>query len=182
MTKFLGILFGLLVIGMCGLCAKQWVRETELRTSLKEVEVLLDDERGKRHDLEEKLSAWEKEIKQLTQRIDEQGLKIAAQEQEATATKQLLVTETARADLLQKKLSSTSSGMEQSKEAIETQNAAVIAQNEAIKKQNATIEKQNQMLKDLAAERDGLVEKTNTRMTEFNDLMKKYNELAAKGQ
>ncbi|HSI64574.1 MAG TPA: hypothetical protein VLE43_15705 [Candidatus Saccharimonadia bacterium] len=178
MTKFLGILFGLLVLGMCGLCAKQWVRETELRTSLKEVEVLLDEERDKRHDLEEKLAAWEKEIKQLTQRIDEQGLKIAAQEQEAVATRQLLATETARADQLQKKLSATSSGMEQSKEAIETQNAAVTAQNEAIKKQNATIEKQNQMLKDLATERDGAVEKLNTRTKEFNELMEKYNTLA----
>jgi chromosome segregation ATPase len=178
MTKFLGILFGLLVIGMCGLCVKQWVRETELRTSLKEVEVLLDEERDKRHDLEEKLSSWEKEIKQLTQRIDEQGLKIAAQEQEAVATKQLLATETARADQLKKKLSATASGMEQSKEAIESQNAAVAAQNAAVAAQNATITKQNQMLKDLAAERDGAVDKLNARTKEYNELMEKYNTLA----
>lgn len=171
---------GVLVLAVCGLCAKQWARETELRTTLKEVEVLLDDERGKRHAAEEKASTYEKEVKLLTVRIDEQGLKIAAQEQEANATKLLLAEATARAEQLQKKLKANATGMEESKETIESQNAAVIAQNEAVKKQNETIEKQNQMLKDLATERDGVVDKLNTRTTEYNDLMTKYNELLKK--
>lgn len=172
----------MLTLGMCVLCARQWVRETELQNSLKGVEVLLADAHEENNSLKEKAAAYDKEIKLLTLRIDEQGVKIAAQEQEANTTKLQLAEATARAEQLQKKLAATATGMEESKEAIASQNAAVTAQNEAVKKQNETIEKQNQMLKDLATERDGIVAKLNARTTEYNELMTKYNELVKKVQ
>ncbi len=171
MTKFLAILLGVFICALCGLCAYQWVRETDLKVALREVDARLKEEQETRAKQEEKLAAWEKEIKHLTLRIDEQGMKIAEQEKAAVALNEQYLAEKTRADDLAKKLSVTSTSMEKGKEALEAHNAAVT-------EQNATIAKQNQMLKDLAAERDAAIAKFNAQMKEYNELVAKYNALA----
>lgn len=171
MTKFLGFLLAVLLCGLCGLCAVQWQRETDLRSALGEVDARLKEEQENRVKQEDKLVAWEKEIKHLTARIDEQGLKIAEQEKANNVLTDQYLAEKKRAEELAQKLAATSTTLEQGQGAIQAQNAAVTQQNE-------TIRKQNQMLRDVAAERDAAIAKYNAQMKEFNELVAKYNALA----
>ena len=191
MTKFLTWMLGLMLIALCTLCVLQWKREGHLRVSLKEVDDRLKAEQENRIVLEEKLAAWEKEIRQLNDRIVEQGAKIAEQELLAASFAKDGTSEKGRADALALELEKNKADLEKAKvsltewqEKVVTLNATVTQQNDAIRKQNdsmtaqnAAIEKQNVLLKQLSEERDGSIAKLNAQMTEYNGLMEKYNKL-----
>lgn len=188
-TKILaGFLSGILMV-LCGLCVLQWLREAKLKDTIQAVDTELKAEQQKNLDLELKLGAWEKEIRQLNERIVEQTNKIQEQEVKLTSFSSDGANQKVRADQLEKDLEISNNSLEQAKASLkEWQDKAVVLnenlvkQNETLKElndsitmQNDAIQKQNEVLKTLTTERDGAIAKLNDQIGKYNELMEKHN-------
>ncbi len=156
----LTVLFFLL-LGMCGLCAVQWWRESDLR------QVAL----AQRTDLE-KVSAQRNELNERIKAADAETLRVT------TAFTELRANSVPKADL-----DTALTANEQLKAQIQTQNQAITQQNEALKKQNEALKQQaeviskaNDTIRRVAEERDELVKKANEITAKYNALLKKQGE------
>lgn len=188
-TKILaGVLSAILMV-LCGLSVLQWQREAKLRDTIKALDTELKTEQQKNLDLELKLTAWEKEIRQLNERITEQTTKIQEQEVKLASFTNDEANQKVRADQLEKELEVATASLEQTKtslkewqdkavalnESLMTQNENIKKLNEAVAEQNEAIKKQNELLKTVTEERDGTITKLNDQIAKYNELMEKYN-------
>lgn len=140
----------LLLIALCGLCAWQWHRETQLRSLATTQRDELISLHQKHDELEAHMKAADAEVLRLTQsladlRANSVSKDIHAEVVEANSKLRLTITK---------------------------QNMAITQQNELIAKQNSTIQTANDNLKKLAVERDDLAKRLNDVTALYNKLVK----------
>jgi len=142
------ILF-ILLLSLCGLCAWQWSRESELRKLASDQRAEIQQLYALRDELEGRAKAADGEILRLTTSLAEMRAqsvaKTALDEQQQAAM--------------------------QMKEMVEKQNLALKQQNDAITQMNASMQQANETIKRLGAERDEVTKK-------LNDVTALYNKLA----
>lgn len=178
MKAFLFSLLVIIVLGLCGICMVQWQREFLLNAKIDELTAQLIAENKLRIEFEEKAFRFEQEIARLsTLRNETEAALLDATEQ----VKLLIDDQTGRGysiAVLMNEVRATAHELAaykklagQGTDALKDRNSEVGAQNEAI-------EKANTGLRQLASERDDLINKLNARTREFNELVEKYNKLA----
>ena len=141
-----------LILALCGLCAWQWHRESELRLIVKAKLMALEQVTAQRAELETRVKAADAEILRLTGALaDLRTNSVAKQlhEDVVAANTQMRV-------------------------ALGKQNAVITEQNDRLAKANAAILQANVNLKKVTAERDSLAKKV-------NEITALYNALAKKG-
>jgi len=156
------LLQGLLIclaLALCGLIAFQWVRETDLRKQVQELNDKIHDRMEALQTQQSTLKRYESEI----QRLD--GLK--GQLSQITKSNDLRIAS------LNKDLEKATQEGERSLHQVEAYKGALQKANDSIVKQNDEIKKQNEEMTKLADDRNDFVKK-------FNKLAADYNELAAK--
>jgi len=141
-----------LLLALCGLCAWQWHRESELRLLLKAKLTEVQQLSIQRNELETRVKAADAEILRLTGALAD-----------------------LRANSVDKQLhEDVVAANAQMREAIEKQNMAIKDQNESLAKANAAIRLANENLKKVVAEREALAKR-------INEVTALYNALAKKG-
>lgn len=147
-----------LLAALCGLCAAQWWRESELRGRAVAQGEELGRLMGERDELAARAKAADADILRLTAALtDLRTNSVARQEHD----------EVARA-------------AGQLRETVEKQNAAIREQNEAIIRQNAAVEQANETIRRLAAERDGLARRVNEVTALYNKLVQEKGQGVAR--
>jgi len=141
-----------LLLALCGLCAWQWHRESELRLLLTAKLTEVQQLSVQRDELETRVKAADAEILRLTGAL--------ADLRANSVDKQLHEDVVAANAQMRENLGKTS--------------AVITEQNERLAKANTAILQANENLKKVAAERDALAKKV-------NDVTALYNALAKKG-
>jgi chromosome segregation ATPase len=145
------LLLCLLLLGLCGLCAWQWQRETELRklhtAALADVATLT----AERDELETRVKVADGEILRLT---------AAQAELRANSVSKQLHDEVATANTTMREL-------------IEKQNTTITTQNEQLAKAAEAIIQANVTIQKLTADRSTLTTRLNEVTAKYNDLVKK---------
>lgn len=140
-----------LILALCGLCAWQWHRETELRLIVKAKLMALEQVTAQRDDLESRVKAADAEILRLTGALAE-----------------------LRANSVAKQLhEDVVAANTQMRETLGKQNAVITEQNERLAKANVAILQANENLMKVTAERDSLAKKVNEVTALYNALAKK---------
>jgi len=178
MKAILYSLLAIIVLGLCGVCGVQWQREFLLNAKIKELTDQLIAENKLRIEFEEKAFRFEQEIARITQlRNETEAALLEATEQ----VKLLTEDQTARGysiAVLMREVVMTSRELDSYKQQAGKGTDALKDRNTEVTAQNAAIEKANASMRQLASERDDLIDKLNTRTREFNELVEKYNKLA----
>lgn len=142
----------MLLLALCGLCAWQWHRESELRLIVNAKLLALEQVTSQRDDLEARVKAADAEILRLTGALAE-----------------------LRANSVAKQLhEDVVAANTQMREVLSKQNAVITEQNDRLAKANGAILQANENLKKVTAERDALAKK-------INEVTALYNALAKKG-
>lgn len=155
-----------LALGLCGLCAFQWVRETRLRGRV-------DGLQGERQILAEEKAAVEAQAKRFQEeirRVERERAELRASSETNALVNQRLRLEMQRA----------ASESEQAKRTAESYKAA-------FEKANASIREQNEVVAKLKADYVKLAEDRNAQVQRYNDLarqqaglVKRFDDLAQK--
>lgn len=141
-----------LLLALCGLCAWQWHRESQLRTLHHAALAQVIQLSTQRDELETRVKAADAEILRLTGALAE-----------------------LRANSVAKPLHEDAlAANTQMRETLGKQNTAIQEQNDRLAEANTAILQANENLKKVAAERDALAKKV-------NDVTALYNALAKKG-
>lgn len=140
-----------LLLALCGLCAWQWHRESELRklhiAAMSEVVHLATQ----RDELEVRVKAADAEILRLTGALAELRANSVAKQ----LHEEVLTANTAMRD------------------SIEKQNRVILEQNNSITKANTAIQQANENLKKVVVEREALAKRVNEVTALYNALAKK---------
>ena len=153
----LTVLFFLL-LGMCGLCAVQWWRESKLRELALSTRGEITTLTRERNDLNDRLKAADAEMLRVTTAFTElRTNSVPKAELDAAVTAN---------DMLKARI------QEQS-QAIARQNEALKQQNELLQKQAESVKKANGTIQQVTSERDDLVKKANDATARYNALLKK---------
>ena len=170
MQKFQSNLLICFALGLCALCAFQWVRESRLRREIAELHRTVYLKLDTIQNLELQLKQAKEEIVRLDNiRIELTGVIKTNKEEIQSLTKY--------SEKLEKEIEANKAQLAVYKEAIDKAN-------ENIKRQNEDIKKQNEEMKQLAADRNATVEKYNKVVEQYNELVKQFEKLqeeAAKG-
>ena len=160
MQKFMSNLLIFLALGLCALCAFQWVRESRLRAEIADLQHTVFLKLDTIQNLEQNLKQAKDDITHLeTLRAELSGIIKTNKHEIESLTKDL----------------------EKSEKEIEAQKAQIAAYKEAVEKANANIrqqnediKRQNEEMKQLAADRNATVEKYNKVVQQYNDLVKQF--------
>jgi chromosome segregation ATPase len=166
MNKILPNLLIIFALGLCGLSAFQWNRETRLHAD--------------RQTLQDKLTARDENIQSLQATIKRIESDVARLETVKTELTDTVKSNRLEIDGLKKNLYRTEKEGDALREQITAYKTAVEKQNESLKRQNEIITELNGRMKELAEERNGFVEKYNKLAKDYNQVVKEYNELAEK--
>ena len=163
MQKFLSNLLIFFALGLCALCAFQWVRESRLRREIAELQhtVYL------KLDAIQNLEAGLKQTKEEVARLDNLRIELSGI---IKTNKEEIQSLTRNSEKLEKEI-------EAQKAQIAVYKEAVDKANESIKRQNEDIKRQNDEMKQIAADRNAAVEKYNKVVEQYNDLVKLYEQL-----
>jgi chromosome segregation ATPase len=163
MKKLLVNLLILLALALCGLCAYQWLRETEQRRLTESLYQTI-------YERERDIQGYTNSIRLLDRQVaqlDGQVTDLRRRDATNTDTIFLLRRETNRLDIINGGLAAQ---LDQYSNAVEGYKAQITNINEGIKKQNAA-------LKDLVAERDEIFGRLNEMIKDRNKVVEDYNEL-----
>lgn len=178
MKAFLFILLAFIVLGLCGLCAVQWMHEFVLNKRIAEITDQLIAENQLRIEFEEKAMRYEQEIARITTlRAETESALLDATEEVQLRT----LDQSARGFSLAHWMNAAAvskAELAAYKELAGKGSAAIQDRNAEVSAQNAAIEKANAALKQLATERDSAITKLNTQIQAYNELVEKYNKLA----
>lgn len=144
------ILLLVLLIALCGLCAWQWDRESNLRLLLKDKITAVNALTTQRDELETRVKAADAEVLRITASLAELRANSVSKDIHAEAL---------QANTLLR-------------ENVTKQNAAITQQNELITRQNTSIQQANESLKKLVIERDDLAKRINEVTAMYNKLVK----------
>ena len=169
MQKFLSNLLIFFALGLCALCAFQWVRESRLRAEIVDLQRTVYLKLDTIQNLESQLKRSEAEITRLDAlRVEMSGVIKTNKDEIQSLTKY--------SEKLEKEIEAHKAQIAVYKDAVEKAN-------ENIKRQNEDIKKQNEEMKSLVADRNSTVEKYNKVVEQYNGLVKqfeKFQEEAAK--
>ena len=143
-------ILALLLVALCGLCAWQWNRESQLRSLAAGQRDQIATLTALRDELESRVKAADGEVLRITASLAELRANSVSKEIHAEALD-------ANAQL---------------REVVEKQNAAITQQNELLTRQNAVITQANETIRKLTAERDDLGKKLNEVTALYNKLVK----------
>ncbi len=154
------ILFFLL-LGMCVLCATQWLRESRLRETAVVLRADFVKVSSERDELNEHAKAADAEMLRITSAFTELRTNSVPKAEMDAATE-------ANTRLKDQIMTANQSIMQQ--------NEMLKKQNEALQQQAAAIQKANDIIKKTADERDDLAGRTNEITTKYNALLKKQGD------
>jgi septal ring factor EnvC (AmiA/AmiB activator) len=163
MQKFLSSLLIFFALGLCALCAFQWVRESRLRREIAELQHTVYLKLDAIQNLEASLKQTREEVTRLDNlQIELSGI--------IKTNKQEIANLTKYGEKLEKEIEGYKAQLAVYKEAMDKAN-------ESIKRQNEDIKRQNEEMKQLAADRNAAVAKYNKVVEQYNDLVKLYEQL-----
>jgi chromosome segregation ATPase len=165
MRTFLQNLLIFFAVCLCGLCAYQWVLETDLRKDLQKLTDNVQDKKEAIQNLQASVKHDEGEI----QRLD--GLR--TQLTQTVKTNEFQISE------LNKDLEKATNSLDRAEKQVTTYKDALEQANDNIKRQNDNIKKQNEELAKVAEERNDVVKKFNKMATDYSDLAQKWNKQQA---
>jgi len=161
--KLLPNLLLVLALGLCGLCAYQWMREGRVYAALGSV----NDELYKKREA----------IQGLEQTVKRNQSDMARLEGIRAELNQTIRTNTARIAELGNYVEKLENETDSQRATIGNYKEALDTANERIQKQNEDIQKQNDAIKVLAQQRDEKVAELNRLVGEYNTLVTNFNKL-----
>jgi septal ring factor EnvC (AmiA/AmiB activator) len=160
MQKFLSNLLIFCALGLCALCAVQWVRESRLRSETADLKRTVFQKLEAIQNLEAQLKRSEAEVTRLDSlRVELTGVIKTNREEIQNLTKY--------SEKLEKDVEANKAQIAVYKDAMDKANAN-------IKRQNEDIRKQNEDMKQLAADRNEAVQKYNKVVDQYNELAKQF--------
>jgi septal ring factor EnvC (AmiA/AmiB activator) len=163
MKRFLPNLLIIFSLGLCGLIAVQWVRESHNRDDISHLNQTVYERDATVQGLNATIKKDDAEINRLDARNLELKETIKSNQDDIV--------------LLRKNLKESDSKNVILTNKIEEYKAAVERQNDSIRKQNESIADQNTVLKKLGEERNEWILKYNDSVSNYNKLVSNYNHL-----
>jgi chromosome segregation ATPase len=154
-----------LAIGLCGLCAWQWYSQTLQRNQLDALNQLLNQKLAAIEQYTNSIRAMDGQIGQMDARITELKGTVKTNEQ-------VILDQKREFNALDATNSSLTLQVAEYKEGVQKLE-------QKLKEAYEGIQKQNDAIKELAAQRDEFVQKLNASVKDRNDIVGKYNQLAA---
>ena len=155
-----------LALGLCGLCAFQWVRETKLRVRVDELQA----ERQKLNDEKASVEAQGRRFQEEIQRVERERAELFKTTQTNNEALVKARAELAKASLEGERFRKTADAY---KEGFDKANESIRQQNEGLLKMKADITK-------VLAERNQAVEKYNELVKLYDEAVQKLNDLVQK--
>ena len=158
----------ILALGLCGLCAFQWVRETKLRMRVEELQA----ERQKLNDEKTVVEAQGKRFQEEIQRVERERADLFKSAQTNNEALVKIRVDLAKANL---EVDRSKRASDNYKDAFEKANDAIRLQNERTAKQNAEFAKFQEERKEFVEKYNALVKQHDANLTQYNDLVAKWN-------
>jgi predicted nuclease with TOPRIM domain len=155
-----------LALGLCGLCAFQWVRETKLRIRVDELQA----ERQKLNDEKASVEAQGRRFQEEIQRVERERAELFKTTQTNNEALVKVRAEFAKASLEAERFRKTADVY---KEGFDKANESIRVQNEGVLKLKADVTK-------VLAERNQAVEKYNELVKQYDEAVQKLNDLVQK--
>lgn len=157
-----------LALGLCVLCAFQWYAQTAQREAIGTLNQLVDKKNSQIQDDTNSIAVLNSQVEQLDASLTE----VKA---ESASNAQVVATQKAELTRLQFTLAGLTNTVAQYQAAVNTLEAK-------LKGAYADLEKQNGVITNLVAQRDQFVQKYNDEVKDRNDVVTKYNQLAAQAE
>lgn len=164
MKKFQQNLLVILSLALCGLCAFQWYEQTQQRNDITTLNRMV-------YQKNLTIQSATNSVSQLSHQVEQMDASLTRVKTEAVTNAQLV----ARQKIQIAQLHFYAAGLTNE---ISQYKAAVTNLESKLKTVFAGIEKQNSAITNLIAQRDVLVKKYNDAVTDRNNIVVKYNELA----
>jgi chromosome segregation ATPase len=164
MKKFQQNLFVVLAVALCGLCAYQWLQQSQQRNAIDTLNRLVFQ---KNSDIQYATNS----IATLNQQIEQMDAKLTAVKADDATNAALVLSQKAEITRLQFVGTGLTNQITQYQQAVDTLETK-------LKEAYAGIDRQNGAISNLVAQRDELVQKYNDSVKDRNDVVAKYNELA----
>ena len=168
MKNFHENLLIILALALCALCAFQWYGQTVQRKEISDLNTMVFQKNSAIQDDTNSIAVLNRQMEQLDASLTEAKALAATNEQLALSQKAEITRLKIAADGLTNEIA-------QYKTAVDSLGAK-------LKDAYADLEKQNQAITNLVAQRDEMVGKYNEEVTNRNDVVLKYNQLAAQVQ
>jgi len=168
MKNFQQNLLIVLAIALCGLCAWQWYAETVQRKTIGELNQMVFDRNAS-------IENYTNSITSLDSRVNEMDGHIASLKTTVATNEQMVVSQRTQIEQLQYDNGTFTNEIAQYKTAVETLESK-------LKDADAGIDQQNETISNLLSQRNDLVQKYDELATNRNDIVAKYNELVKQSQ
>ena len=163
MKNFQQNLLIILALTLCSLCPWQWYVQTVQRTTIQDLNQMVYDRNAT-------IQSNTNTIATLNSKVNDMDMRITQLKGTVATNEQVIVSQTAKIELLQFEHDSDTNQIAQYKVAVDTLDSR-------LKDAYAGIDKQNEAITNLIAQRDDFVKKYNDVVTNRNDIVLKYNEL-----
>ncbi|HXB59787.1 MAG TPA: hypothetical protein VNU95_09490 [Candidatus Acidoferrales bacterium] len=157
-----------LALTLCGLCAWQWYAQTVQRKTIGDLNQMVFDRNAS-------IENYTNSIASLNSRVDEMDERIAGLKITVATNEQMVVSQKAQIEELQFDSDNFSNEVMQYKAAVNTLESRLKDANDGIDRQNETISK-------LLSQRNDLVLKYDELATNRNDIVAKYNEMVKQAE
>ena len=168
MKNFQQNLLILLALALCGLCAWQWYAQTVQRKTIGDLNQMVFDRNAS-------IENYTNSIASLNSRVDEMDERIAGLKITVATNEQMVVSQKAQIEGLQFDSDNFSNEVVQYKAAVNTLESR-------LKDANDGIDRQNETISNLLSQRNDLVLKYDELATNRNDIVAKYNEMVKQAE
>jgi chromosome segregation ATPase len=165
MKNFQINLFIILALGLCGLCAFQWYEQTAQRADIVTLNHMVSD---RNITIENATNS----VATLTQQVGEMDARLTELKTEIATNGQFITTQRIEIGQLQFANANQTNEIAQYQTAVDTLTSK-------LKDAYADLEKQNSAITNLISQRDEFVKRFNESVKDRNDVVTKYNALAA---
>jgi chromosome segregation ATPase len=164
MKKFQQNLFVVLAVTLCGLCAYQWLQQSQQRNAIDTLNHLVFQ---KNSDIQYATNS----IATLNQQVEQMDATLSAVKADDATNAALVLSQKSEITRLQFLGAGLTNQIIQCQQAVDTLETR-------LKEAYAGIDRQNGAISNLVAQRDEFVKKYNDSVKDRNDVVTKYNELA----
>jgi chromosome segregation ATPase len=168
MKNFQQTLLLILALALCGLCAWQWHAQTVQRTTIEDLNKMVYDRNASIQGYTNSIATLNGQVAEMDGRITELKAAMATNEQ-------LVVSQKAQIEQLQFQNDDFTNQIAQYKVAVDTLESR-------LKEAYAGIDKQNETITNLLSERNDMVKKYDDLATNRNDIVLKYNALVKQAE
>ena len=163
MKNFQQNLLILLALALCGLCAWQWYAETVQRKTIGDLNQMVFDRNAAIENYTNSIASLNTHVNEMDGHIAELKITVATNEQ-------MVATQSAQIEQLRFDNTTFTNEIAQYKEAVDTLESK-------LKDADAGIDQQNETISNLLSQRNDLVQKYDELATNRNDIVAKYNAL-----